>query len=182
MKSAQVSIFFVVTDHHIVSREITINIGHRIPIHQSPCSGIHGHAVEVQVLCSVDDQSGQPPDCAFLDDVLHAEIIAPCDGGMLLWTDDPLSDVLRPHVLMGISLVCVDQQGFWEGSGEFGKLYLLPCVPSAENLARHWFERLAEPVRHYSGQRVELVGVKVCISPDMEATFGPMFELKLTAS
>lgn len=163
------------TDRRIVSREITIDIGHRIPTPQSPCSGIHGHSALVQALCAaVDDQ--QPTDLAFLDDVLRSEIMMPCDGGMLLWTEDPLVDVLRPHVLMGISLLCVDQQGFWEGAGEFGKLYLLPCIPTVENLARHWFERMAEPVRHYSCQRVELVGVKVRMSPDIEATFGPMFE------
>lgn len=162
------------TDQHIVSREIAINIGHRIPTPHSPCSGIHGHSLSVQVLCSGD----AAVDFVFLDDVLRSEITAPCDGSMLLWCEDPLADVLRPHVLMGISLLCVDQQGFWEGSGEFGKLYLLPCVPTAENLARHWFERLEKPVRDYSGQRVELVGVKVRMSPDIEAEFGPMFRPK----
>lgn len=170
------------TGPYTATASVSINCGHRVP--GSRCSGIHGHSVTVTVSCLVPPPNGKPdPWCLrSINDVLRSEITVPCDGGMLLWTEDPLTSVLRPHVLMGISLLSVDEQGWWEGCGEFGKLYLLPCPPTAENLAKHWFERMAEPVRHCSGQRAKLVGVKVSMSSDIEAEFGPVFESKPTAS
>lgn len=166
------------TGPYTATASVSINCGHRVPVPGSRCSGIHGHSVTVTVSCLVPPPTGKSdPWCLrSINDVLRSEITVPCDGAMLLWTEDPLVAVLRPHVLLGVSLLSVDEQGWWEGDGEYGKLYLLPCLPSADNLARHWFERLAEPVRRYSGQRAELVGVKVRMPPHMDATFGPVFQ------
>lgn len=159
-----------------VSRSVTINCGHRVPVHGSPCSGIHGHLLRATAYCRAT-ASPLPTAPAFtvLGDVLHLEIRNPCNGALLLWIDDPLTAVLRPPVLTGISHLCAEQQGWWEGSGEFGRLYLLPDHPTPANLARHWFARLAEPVRHHSAGCAELVGVRVRMSPDHSAAFGPAF-------
>jgi 6-pyruvoyltetrahydropterin/6-carboxytetrahydropterin synthase len=167
-------------DRHVVSRSAGINLGHRVASAVPACAGIHGHHATVAALCTVrpplsSSADRPPPDPGFIADVLRAEVVLPCDGAMVLSSADPLANVLRPAVLLGVSELSVDEQGWWEGAGEFGRLYLIADPPTPENLARHWFARMAKPMGRYSAGTAELAGVKVRLSPDMEAAFGPAF-------
>jgi 6-pyruvoyltetrahydropterin/6-carboxytetrahydropterin synthase len=169
-----------VTERHLISREIGIDAAHRVTFHGSKCRNIHGHRYTVQAWCSgplaaEGEQAGMVLDFGFLKDVMMREIDEPCDHGLILWVGDPFTPEFRPSVLTGVSeLHCADA-GFWAGQGNFGKLYLVSFVPTAENLARHWFGRMARPVRDRSGDRAELVGVKVWETPNCWAAYGPMF-------
>ncbi|WP_374209569.1 6-pyruvoyl trahydropterin synthase family protein [Sinorhizobium meliloti] len=53
----------------------------------------------------------------------------------------------------------------------FGKTLLLASVPTAENLAKHWFNRLAPRVRFRSHNRANLLRVEVWETPNCMATY-----------
>lgn len=167
-------------DMHLISREIGIDAAHRVTWHNSKCKSLHGHRYRIEAWCSgplapSGEQTGMVLDFGFLKDVMTAEIDAPCDHGMILWVGDPFTQHFRPAVLEAVAWMHCEEHGFWSGEGNFGKLYLVPFVPTAENLARHWFGRMERPVRDRSGDRAELVGVKVWETPNCWAAYGPMF-------
>jgi 6-pyruvoyltetrahydropterin/6-carboxytetrahydropterin synthase len=55
------------------------------------------------------------------------------------------------------------------------KLYVIAPQPTAECLARHWFDVLALAVRERSEGHAELILVRVEETPNCWATFGPGF-------
>ena len=62
------------------------------------------------------------------------------------------------------------------GACRFGqKLYVIAPQPTAECLARHWFDVLAPAVRDRSEGHAELIQVRVEETPNCWATFGPGF-------
>ena len=52
------------------------------------------------------------------------------------------------------------------------KLYVIGFPPTAECLARHWFERLGPAIARRSGGHAELTGVRVWETPNCWADFG----------
>ena len=92
-----------------------------------------------------------------------------------------------------LSLFCPAEEGFgsWQaalrsrvaanghvatGACRFGqKLYVIAPQPTAECLARHWFDVLAPAVRDRSEGHAELIQVRVEETPNCWATFGPGF-------
>lgn len=165
---------------HLISREIGIDAAHRVTWHNHKCKDLHGHRYRIEAWCAgplatQGEQTGMVLDFGFLKDVMMAEIDAPCDHGLILWIGDPFTPDFRPPVLTGVSELHCDEYGYWAGHGHFGKLYLVPFVPTAENLARHWFERLEQPVKERSDGLADLVGVKVWETPNCWAAYGPLF-------
>ena len=53
------------------------------------------------------------------------------------------------------------------------KLYVVPFQPTAECLAKHWFELLAGPVGLRSGGTARLVAVRVWETPNCMAEYAP---------
>ena len=51
------------------------------------------------------------------------------------------------------------------------KLYVVPFVPTAENLAKHWFERLAPRVDARTEGRASLLKVLVWETPNCSAEY-----------
>ena len=141
-----------------ITREIGIDAGHRVPLHGSKCRSLHGHRYTVQATCEgtlaeAGEQDGMVLDFGFLKDEMMVEIDTPCDHALILWCEDPLVGVLTGH----------------EGCG---KLYVLNSTPTAENLARHWFERLAPRVVARSEGNATLVNIRVFETPNCWADFG----------
>jgi 6-pyruvoyltetrahydropterin/6-carboxytetrahydropterin synthase len=50
-------------------------------------------------------------------------------------------------------------------------MYVVPFVPTAENLAKHWFERLAPKVEERSQGKGHLKAIKVWETPNCMAKF-----------
>jgi 6-pyruvoyltetrahydropterin/6-carboxytetrahydropterin synthase len=169
------------TQRHLIRREIAIDAGHRIPTHGSKCRHLHGHryTIEVQVRGPLLDgeQSGMVLDFGFLKECMIAAIDAPCDHGLMLWAEDPALEMVLPLENLPIIRATVAALGSWLGAGPFGKVYVLPCLPTAENLAAHWFMRLVEPVAIRSHGQASLVGLKVWETPNCWAAYGPAFEI-----
>lgn len=176
-----------------ITRRIGIDAGHRIATHGSKCRHLHGHRYTIEATCQATElrRSGEQTDMVldfgFLKDEMLKRIDAPCDHGMILSIDD--ADML--------SLFCPDGQifGAWHaalrtkvsaygyaagcadtGACRFGqKLYVIAPQPTAECLARHWFDVLAPAVRKSSESHAELIQVRVEETPNCWATFGLAF-------
>lgn len=168
------------SDLHRISREIGIDMGHRVTLHGSKCRNLHGHRYRIIVtlegkLAKVGAQDGMVMDFGFLKDLMIEHIDAPCDHGTTLWMEDgQLAHALGPsyHMVLGL----VDKKGYAETSWEWGKLYVVPFTPTAENLARHWFHRLLDPVYAVSERRARVHSVTVWETPNCSAEYSVPWE------
>jgi len=105
-----------------VARELTFCYGHRLMQHAGRCRFLHGHNAVVVLTLGADrlNADAMVVDFQHIRDTLGAWIDAELDHRMILHRDDPAVAAL--HTL-----------------GE--PLYLVDFHPTAENLARHLFER-----------------------------------------
>ena len=163
-----------------VSRRIEIDAGHRIMTHGSKCRHLHGHRYAVEAVCEAGDlhhdgeQTDMVVDFGFLKEEMLAAIDAPCDHGFVAALAD--GEVLTMLAPAGIDTATwlaalaetVARDG-WATTTDTRlstKLTVVPFQPTAECLARHWFERLDEPVRRRSGGTARLVAVMVWETPN----------------
>ncbi len=140
--------------HHI-TREIGIDAAHRVPDHGSKCRHVHGHRYTVQATCAgtlqtVGAQTGMVLDFGFLKDEMMSVIDEPCDHAMLVWCEDPLLDRFQD---------CC------------GKLCIIPYVPTAENLARYWFDLLEPRVDSRTRGLARLARLRVYETPNCWADY-----------
>lgn len=160
---------------HLICREIGIDTMHRVPDHGSKCRNLHGHRYKVEAICSgplaaEGEQRGMVLDFGFLKAAMMEVIDAACDHGTVLWVDDPLlptiaGDEMAAEARAGLT------DGFWAGEGQCGKLYVIGTTPTAENLARHWHQRLAPEVVVRSGGLATLAQVRVWETPNCWAAY-----------
>lgn len=174
--------------NHEVTREIGIDAGHRVTYHGSKCKNLHGHRYTIQVTCrgplTTDGVSeGMVMDFGFLKELMMQGIDGPCDHGLILWAKDPLLRLLidvapSPGTLSGLPgdvwrrvADSIDRCGSWCGTGVCGKLYIVSFVPTAENLAHHWFELLQPEVKRLTHDQASLIRVRVWETPNSYADF-----------
>jgi 6-pyruvoyltetrahydropterin/6-carboxytetrahydropterin synthase len=156
---------------HTISRRIEIDAAHRVPGHTGKCRNLHGHRYLVEAVCSgalaeAGHEGGMVMDFAFLKEEMIAVIDAECDHAAMLWSADPLLTTLTGENRPG--------NGHETGrvSSPFGPILVLPFTPTAENLARYWFERLEARIAARSGNRARLVELRVFETPNTCATYG----------
>lgn len=163
-------------------REIGIDVGHRVTYHGSKCRNLHGHRYRVQAICrgplyTDGAQQGMVVDFGFLKETMLEEIDAPCDHGTVLWADDPLLKDLHEAGLLRDDLSNlrgeVRETGFSLTEWFSGKLYLIPYVPTAENLAQHWFQRLSPRVSELTSKRARVHRLRVWETPNCYADYPP---------
>ncbi len=165
-------------EHHLITREIGIDAGHRVTYHGSKCKNLHGHRYTIQATCrgplfSEGEQQGMVLDFGFLKEEMMNEIDRPCDHGTILWINDPFvtrfaGDDIQRAVDWEKG---VKAKGHYCVDSVFGKLYLLPFVPTAENLAKHWFERLLPRVAMRTENQATLYKIKVWETPNCSAEY-----------
>ncbi len=170
-----------------VTREIGIDAGHRIMTHGSKCRHLHGHRYQIEAtaearqLRSQGEQTDMVIDFSFLKEEMLAEIDSPCDHGFIASCDDTkllhlfapagsdpefwLAELRRQVLQKGFAcpIGCVLET----------KLYIIPGQPTAETLARHWFERLAPRVIARSDGQATLTAVTVRETPNCRAEYRP---------
>jgi len=169
---------------HFITREIGIDAGHRVTFHGSKCRNLHGHRYTIEATCvgplfTEGEQQGMVLDFGFLKEEMVRECDEPCDHGMILWIDDPFtlklalggdSDILA-RVREAVQLVGYHQLRLNVDDNTGGKYYIVPFVPTAENLAKHWFERLAARVTQRTDNQASLYSVKVYETPNCSAQY-----------
>lgn len=169
---------------HEIVREIGIDAGHRVTHHGSKCRNLHGHRYTVQAVCegplfAEGEQQGMVLDFGFLKEEMMDIIDAHCDHGMILWIKDPWVPVLLGLTDLELEAEAhnVETEGWvlHEGCGHThehgGKFYIVPFVPTAENLAAHWFERLTPRVKARTNNQATLKRVIVWETPNCSATY-----------
>lgn len=176
-------------DYYHIGREIGIDAGHRVWTHGSKCGSFHGHRYKIiaecrSMLLGSGVESGMVLDFGFLKEEMMDTIDAPCDHGMILDINDPLCGMFL-NELTGESMdeirSEVSAHGFKEypmiradsnSKGLFrNKLYFVNFVPTAENLAKHWFDRLAPRVLKRTKNRAELTRVTVWETPNCHSYY-----------
>lgn len=164
-----------------VTREIGIDAAHRVPEHHSKCRNLHGHRYTIQATCAgaleeAGSSAGMVLDFGFLKEEMMAEIDAPCDHGLIYYAGDPvLWKLCPPACALSTFQQAFAKDGYWSGLADNSlfKLYIVPFVPTAENLARHWFGRLASKVLTRGSGRLKLVKVRVLETPNCWADYTP---------
>ena len=161
-----------------ITKKIGIDAGHRLPSHGSKCRHIHGHHYTIEATChgglyKAGEQEGMVLDFGFLKEEMMECIDIPCDHGFIVAANDDL--VLQmfwketdptPYVKEA------EEKGFWSGNtGDGMKLYIVPFAPTAENLAKHWYERLDPRIKKRSNGEASLHQVTVWETPTSSAVY-----------
>ena len=162
-----------------ILRRIEIDAGHRIPEHHSKCRQIHGHRYVIEAFCEgplqeSGSQEGMILDFSFLKEEMIKTIDEYCDHRLILYWGDKLVDALAPRVFMNDEVGIAEQvakNGFCVRESPWGYLYLIPYIPTAENLARHWAWRLESKIRYRSDNKVKLIKLRVHETPNCVAEY-----------
>lgn len=133
-------------------------MGHRVPNHKSKCKNPHGHRYTIEV--GVDDKvisqegasnQGMVIDFGDLKEIMMNKIDAVYDHSFTVFNDDlyvPVFEKMREDGL---------------------KINFVPFIPTAENLATHWFFIL-EPELALASIKIHYV--TVFETPTSSATYG----------
>ncbi|MCE1243550.1 6-carboxytetrahydropterin synthase QueD [Oryzomicrobium sp.] len=137
-----------------ITRRLEFDAGHRIPDHKSQCRHLHGHRYALEITLSGevieldgDAANGMVMDFAEVKSLAKEHIVDRWDHAFLAYEqDEPLVSFLQ---------------------GMPGhKTVLLPCVPTAENLARQAFKILDEVYRDTYGNHLRLQRVRLYETPN----------------
>lgn len=156
------------------TREIQIDAAHRVPDHRSKCQKLHGHRYVVRTtvegqLHAGGEQKGMVIDFGFLKEMMMEHIHDPCDHGLILFVEDPLATELVQIPITPGAVTAKELQPHFEA---YLKLYLMEEVPTAENLARHWYYRLMPSVLLASEEvKGHLKSVEVWETPNCFARY-----------
>ncbi len=169
-----------------ISRRIEIDAGHRIMTHGSKCRHVHGHRYGIEAVCEAVDlhhdgeQTDMVLDFGFLKEEMLKAIDEPCDHGFIAALADV--ELLTMFAPLGGDtaewLADLETQVREKGEATttrtrlLTKLTVVPFQPTAECLARHWFVKLAEPVKQRSGAAARLLLVRVFETPNCAAEYG----------
>jgi len=140
----------------LVTKYIEIDMGHRVPNHKSKCFNIHGHRYKIEV--GVDDKiittsgasdEGMVIDFGDIKQILMEKIDKVYDHSYTMWENDEYKNIFN-------SLV------------NKMKINIVDFIPTAENLARHWF-KIMKP--EFDKRKINLQHVKVWETPTSTAIY-----------
>ena len=141
----------------LITKQIEIDMGHRVPNHKSKCRNPHGHRYKIEV--GVDDKlitesgssdEGMVIDFGDLKEIMMEKIDAVYDHSYTLWNLD-------------------EHNALWKAWKDQGfKVNLTQLVPTAENLARIWYEAVEGPLRV---RGIKIAHVTVWETPTSTATY-----------
>lgn len=142
----------------LITKEIEIDLAHRVLNHKSKCRNLHGHRYKIEV--GVDDKvidtvgssdEGMVIDFSDLKEIMMEEIDGKFDHNSIFFEQDPIRGLLGPIGML-----------------QTKEIHYVSFIPTAENLAKHWYElikpRLAE-------RSIKLKHVKIWETPTSTATY-----------
>jgi len=142
----------------LITKEIEIDMGHRVPNHKSKCRNFHGHRYKIEV--GVDDKvislsgssdEGMVIDFGDLKQIMMEELDGKFDHGFVMSEyDEFLFDFKKIAEKSGMKIIFVD------------------FVPTAENLARHWYTLIKPRLLE---KEISINHVKVWETPTSTATY-----------
>ncbi|MDR1890190.1 MAG: 6-carboxytetrahydropterin synthase QueD [Zoogloeaceae bacterium] len=137
-----------------ITRRLEFDAGHRIPDHKSQCRNLHGHRYVIEITLTGeitetegDAACGMVMDFSDIKAIARARLVDAWDHAFLVYRcDKPVVDFLA--------------------SLPEHKTVILDCVPTAENLARIAFDRLAPAYRDSYGKQLRLHSVRLYETPN----------------
>lgn len=133
-------------------------MAHRVMNHDSKCKNLHGHRYSIEV--GVDDKvlvkpgesdDGMVIDFSDLKQIMINEIDEKFDHNSIFSSDDPI----KGYIISASSY-------------QYKQPIFVPFVPTAENLAKHWYE-LIEP--KLAAQNIKIRHVIVWETPSSTAMY-----------
>lgn len=170
------------TATHLISREIGIDVGHRVMDHGSKCANLHGHRYKIQAWCrgplySAGEQNGMVLDFGFLKEEMMNLIDDRFDHAFMFCIKDavcgPMFGLDNPKFAQQVDAMLAEEQMFYGKNPAGLKICILPVVPTAENLARVWFDLLQPRVTVRTKGQGTLTAIKVWETPNCWASYGP---------
>lgn len=142
----------------IITKTIEIDMGHRVPNHKSKCRSLHGHRYKIEVavndkviMTKGSSEEGMVIDFGDLKNVMMEIIDGIFDHAFCMYDQDEFVETFRRFVEM-------NQQ----------KIVFVPFIPTAENLAKHWYELVKSELLNYN---IKIHHVKVWETPTSTATY-----------
>lgn len=146
----------------VVTKEITIAMGHSVTNHSSKCRGLHGH--DYKIIATVNGEvikttgssdEGMVIDFGDLKKTMMDVIDRYYDHGFVIYDQDPRAELLE------------EATELW--SFEKERFHLVPFIPTAENLAEHWYYLLGNALLSQYG--IQLLYLQVYETPTSSAIF-----------
>ena len=141
----------------LVTKQIEIDMGHRVPNHESKCRNLHGHRYKIEV--GVDDKvitekgvsdEGMVIDFGDLKEIMMNEIDRWFDHGFVMYKSDEYFKEFATLNLKG------------------QKIIFVPFIPTVENLTKYWYEILKPILKK---RNIKIKYVKVWETPTSTATY-----------
>lgn len=133
----------------IITKEVEIDMGHRLPNHKGRCRNPHGHRYKIEVgIGGPLNEDGMIIDFSLLKEFMNKEIDETLDHGFMISSDDEYIELFMEMKNNGLKIVVVD------------------FIPTAENMAKWLFDKLKEQV-----MPLELIHVKVWETPTAAAIY-----------
>ena len=128
-----------------ITKEIQFDAGHRVPLHASKCKNPHGHRYRVVVhiqgdLIKLGPESGMVKDFSILKQVMMEKIHDVYDHGFIVYNHD--YDMLK-----SLGVYYDPEFAPNNTSGYDWKVVVVPFVPTAECLAKEFYQILASDKR-----------------------------------
>lgn len=142
----------------LITKEIEIDTAHRVPNHKSKCRTFHGHRYRIEV--GVDDKvvdtqgcsdEGMVIDYADLKKIMMDSLDTPYDHNGVFYINDP-----KRNTIMELYNGCPKNPIF------------INCIPTAENLAKHWYGELEKKLKE---KNIKIHHVKVWETPTSTAIY-----------
>lgn len=135
-----------------IFKEFQLDMGHRIPNHKSKCFNIHGHSfvykvyVEDKIINTKGSSSeGMIIDFGDLKEIVLDTIDKQFDHSFTIYVFDPISVEWASNPLY-----------------QKMKINVVDFIPTAENLAKHWFELLKPKLAE---KKIKLKKIKIWETP-----------------
>lgn len=142
----------------LITKEIEIDMAHRVPNHKSKCKNLHGHRYKIEV--GVDDKvivesgssEGMVIDFGDLKETMIRVLDKEFDHNSIFYIDDP--------IVPGIGELLIPNQD---------KIpYFVKFIPTAENLAEYWFDLMKQALQQVN---IKIKHVKVWETPTSTAIY-----------
>jgi 6-pyruvoyltetrahydropterin/6-carboxytetrahydropterin synthase len=164
---------------YTVTREIGIDAGHRVPFHESQCRNLHGHRYQILATAGAyntvqyeteSSSAGMLVDFSDLKRIMMKEVHDRFDHSLILWENDRIvSEYVNADEDTLIDILDLDY-GF--------KVELVPVIPTAEELARYWFQLIKQGLKEVKGDKptgLRLKEVEVFETPNNKASYSPHY-------
>lgn len=145
----------------LITKEIEIDMAHRVCFHKSKCRNLHWHRYKIEV--GVDDKIidtygssdyGMVIDFSDLKAVMIEELDDRFDHGAVFFKEDPYVSLLE-------SIIHLNDQNPY-------KMHFVDFMPTAENLCKYWYNILEPKLK---GFNIAIAHVKIWETPTSTAVY-----------